>query len=706
MKWYVKVLNQYADFKGRASREEFWMYFLFNILATLLIGVIGFGLMTWTEKTGAIVLPLVYSIAVMIPSCAVIIRRLHDTDRNAWFFLVGLIPVIGWIWLWVVLAFKGVPDKNKYGKNPLTTTHSHYFRRRSAAVALIFSSVFWLGSCVLQLSVSYGWNDSQILSILLPVGLIIIGSLLFSKQTFHTSIALLLFVLSAFWLFRDVLEIRRVYYLLFDYFNILLLIRQFVFFIPVALLLSGIYIVMNKTDRTVPACLLFAGSFIWIFNIIWDLTQFTFPLNNTSDYLSLLSNTSDYLTLLSNTILITVPVSLLVFARTLLSKEKSVKELMHISDKKSNESVPKQMHQETDIRLKDNAAQALIAPPEAAPKASPVASPPEAAQKASPVASPPEAAQKASPVASPPEAAPKASPVASPPEAAPKASPVASPPEAALKASPVASPPEAAQKASPVASPPEAAPKASPIASPPEAAQKASPVASPPEAAQKASPIASPPEAALKASPVASPPEAAQKASPVASPPEAAQKASPVASPPEAAQKASPIVSPPEAAQKASPVASPPEAAQKASPVASPPEAAQKASPVASPPEATQKASSVASPPEAAQKASPVASPPEAAQKASPVASPPEAALKVDTGPLHLQPIVSENRRKVVFIREDKDDINIWVIYKAPTKVDAMAFLSKITVDQPSYFVVVETPEGNYGRDKDGIYQE
>jgi hypothetical protein len=70
------------------------------------------------------------------------------------------------------------------------------------------------------------------------------------------------------------------------------------------------------------------------------------------------------------------------------------------------------------------------------------------------------------------------------------------------------------------------------------------------------------------------------------------------------------------------------------------------------------------------------------------------------------QPSVNDNNRRVVFLREDRDDQNIWIIYQAASKVDAMSFLSRQTIDQPSYYIIVETPEGNFGRDKNGFYKE
>jgi hypothetical protein len=64
------------------------------------------------------------------------------------------------------------------------------------------------------------------------------------------------------------------------------------------------------------------------------------------------------------------------------------------------------------------------------------------------------------------------------------------------------------------------------------------------------------------------------------------------------------------------------------------------------------------------------------------------------------------NAKNVTFVREDRDSDTVWIVYKAPCKADATAFLSRQQILRPLYYVVVETPEGNFGRDKDGFYQE
>jgi len=116
MNWYIGVLKKYAVFSGRARRTEYWMFVLFNIIISFVLGFVE-GLVG-----GPGVLGMLYSLAVLIPGFAVGFRRLHDTDRSGWWVLICLIPFIGAIALIVILALDGTPGQNKYGANPKEAT--------------------------------------------------------------------------------------------------------------------------------------------------------------------------------------------------------------------------------------------------------------------------------------------------------------------------------------------------------------------------------------------------------------------------------------------------------------------------------------------------------------------------------------------------------------------------------------------------------
>ncbi|MFN5909918.1 MAG: DUF805 domain-containing protein [Bacteroidota bacterium] len=116
--WYLKVFRQYADFKGRARRKEFWLFNLFNVLFALSSAILDtvFGDL-FQEMTGAYLNEL-YILAVMLPSLAVTVRRLHDIGKSGWMIFILLIPYIGAVWLFVLLVTDSAKEANKWGANP------------------------------------------------------------------------------------------------------------------------------------------------------------------------------------------------------------------------------------------------------------------------------------------------------------------------------------------------------------------------------------------------------------------------------------------------------------------------------------------------------------------------------------------------------------------------------------------------------------
>ncbi len=112
MNWYLEVLKKYAVFSGRARRKEFWMFFLFNLIITFLLGFIE------VLVGGPGIVGTLYGLALLIPSIAVSVRRLHDISHSGWWLLIGLIPLIGAIVLLVFMVQDGKPGQNQYGANP------------------------------------------------------------------------------------------------------------------------------------------------------------------------------------------------------------------------------------------------------------------------------------------------------------------------------------------------------------------------------------------------------------------------------------------------------------------------------------------------------------------------------------------------------------------------------------------------------------
>ena len=115
MHWYLDVLKKYVEFNGRAGRQEFWMFALFNFIIAIVISVIE-GVIGTAGIIGSL-----YWLGVLLPSLGVSVRRLHDTGRSGWFLLIGLIPIVGFIVLLVFYIQEGNPGDNEHGANPTSS---------------------------------------------------------------------------------------------------------------------------------------------------------------------------------------------------------------------------------------------------------------------------------------------------------------------------------------------------------------------------------------------------------------------------------------------------------------------------------------------------------------------------------------------------------------------------------------------------------
>jgi uncharacterized membrane protein YhaH (DUF805 family) len=124
MDWMLMPLRRYADFNGRSSRKEFWMFtlgvaILYAIGAALIFAVIDFTGGPNTAFSGLMIVFAVLVLALIIPSLAVQIRRFHDQDKSGWFVLLGLIPYVGGIVVLVFMCLPGTRGTNEYGPDPL-----------------------------------------------------------------------------------------------------------------------------------------------------------------------------------------------------------------------------------------------------------------------------------------------------------------------------------------------------------------------------------------------------------------------------------------------------------------------------------------------------------------------------------------------------------------------------------------------------------
>jgi len=112
MNYYIKVLQNYVNFEGRARRSEYWYFFLFNILASMVLGAVdgALGFITpGAMNTG--ILGGIYSLAVLLPSIAVGVRRMHDVGKSGWFLLIPIYNL-------VLACTAGDQGANEYGTDP------------------------------------------------------------------------------------------------------------------------------------------------------------------------------------------------------------------------------------------------------------------------------------------------------------------------------------------------------------------------------------------------------------------------------------------------------------------------------------------------------------------------------------------------------------------------------------------------------------
>lgn len=127
MNLMFEPLRKYAQFDGRARRSEFWLFWLFLVIVQIVFNVlvmtIAGGTMTPGAPPAGPVMGLYmllggFGLAVLVPSLAVAFRRLHDTNRSAWWLFIALIPVIGALVLIVFYLLDGTPGPNRFGEDP------------------------------------------------------------------------------------------------------------------------------------------------------------------------------------------------------------------------------------------------------------------------------------------------------------------------------------------------------------------------------------------------------------------------------------------------------------------------------------------------------------------------------------------------------------------------------------------------------------
>lgn len=131
--WYKKVVfENYANFSGRARRSEYWYYTLCNVIISFvmyILVIISVAIGSDGESPGILFyliygILMLYALATFIPSLAVVVRRLHDTGKSGWYYLIGLIPLVGAILVIIALVTDSQPGSNQWGPNSKETDDS------------------------------------------------------------------------------------------------------------------------------------------------------------------------------------------------------------------------------------------------------------------------------------------------------------------------------------------------------------------------------------------------------------------------------------------------------------------------------------------------------------------------------------------------------------------------------------------------------
>lgn len=115
MNWYLEAFRKFGQFEGRSRRQEYWMFFLFNILIAFALGIIE----NLINMNG--IITGFYGLATLIPGLALSVRRLHDINKSGGYIFINLIPLAGVIWYLVLMCSEGTRGPNKYGSDPKET---------------------------------------------------------------------------------------------------------------------------------------------------------------------------------------------------------------------------------------------------------------------------------------------------------------------------------------------------------------------------------------------------------------------------------------------------------------------------------------------------------------------------------------------------------------------------------------------------------
>ena len=118
MGWYLQAVKNYAGFSGRARRKEYLYFQLFNFIIIIVFLLLDFLIYNISDANVLGIFTGVYSLGIFIPNIAVTFRRLHDTGRSAWWWLINFVPMVGTLIYLYFLFSDSQPEENQYGPYP------------------------------------------------------------------------------------------------------------------------------------------------------------------------------------------------------------------------------------------------------------------------------------------------------------------------------------------------------------------------------------------------------------------------------------------------------------------------------------------------------------------------------------------------------------------------------------------------------------
>ncbi len=177
MNYYIKCFKNYVNFKGRASRKEFWWFSLIDIIL-IVVTITGDNLLNITVKE----LPygylfLLYSYALLLPRLAVTIRRLHDTNKSGLFVLIIFVPLVGSIWFLILMLRRGDEGDNDFGSDPYEIESQFKSGNVNIMVSDIPNAIkFYTESLGLKLKRNYNNHWAKIEGPGITIGLLLRGN--------------------------------------------------------------------------------------------------------------------------------------------------------------------------------------------------------------------------------------------------------------------------------------------------------------------------------------------------------------------------------------------------------------------------------------------------------------------------------------------------------------------------------------------------